>query len=87
MQNTYLSRIFPLLSRGLSHLSGWVAIMTPCQLGMVREMRSRCIGGAMTYHDTQRRYGVISLLFHWTMALLIIVQFMALGGYINDGDH
>jgi len=41
----------------------------------------------MTYHDTQRRYGVISLLFHWTMALLIIVQFMALGGYINDGDH
>ncbi|MGC3872535.1 cytochrome b [Halomonas sp. GXIMD04776] len=41
----------------------------------------------MNYRDTQRRYGVVSLLFHWTMALLVIVQFMALSGYINDGDH
>ncbi|GAA3903236.1 cytochrome b [Halomonas piscis] len=41
----------------------------------------------MTYHDTRRRYGAVSLLFHWAMALLIIAQFMALGGYINDGEH
>ncbi|WP_017431179.1 cytochrome b [Vreelandella jeotgali] len=41
----------------------------------------------MTFHDTPRRYGAVSLLFHWTMALLIIAQFMALGGYINDGEH
>lgn len=41
----------------------------------------------MTYHDTQGRYGVISRLFHWIMALFIIIQFMALGGYINDGEH
>lgn len=41
----------------------------------------------MPYQDTQKRYGVISRLIHWTMALLTIAQFMALGGYINDGDH
>ena len=41
----------------------------------------------MAFHDTPRRYGAVSLLFHWTMALLIILQFMALGGYINDGEH
>ncbi|MGK2286174.1 cytochrome b [Pedomonas sp. V897] len=38
-------------------------------------------------NDTPDRYGVLTRLIHWTMAALIVLQFLKLGDYINDGEH
>lgn len=38
-------------------------------------------------NDTKQRYGVISKLLHWVMALLVGWQFMKFGDRIADGKH
>ncbi|MCH8685179.1 cytochrome b [Pedomonas mirosovicensis] len=38
-------------------------------------------------NDTPTRYGTLTRLIHWTMAALIVLQFLKLGDYINDGEH
>lgn len=38
-------------------------------------------------HDSKERYGSITRIFHWGMALLIIWQFMKFFDRINDGEH
>ena len=38
-------------------------------------------------HDSKERYGSITRVFHWGMALLIIWQFMKFFDRINDGEH
>ncbi|QCG68344.1 cytochrome b [Pseudomonas veronii] len=38
-------------------------------------------------NDTAHRYGGITRLLHWAMALLIALQFLKLGDRINDGEH
>jgi len=38
-------------------------------------------------NDSQERYGSISRLFHWGMALLIVWQGMKFFDRINDGEH
>ena len=37
--------------------------------------------------DTPDRYGTLTRLIHWTMAALILLQFLKLGDRINDGEH
>lgn len=37
--------------------------------------------------DTKERYGVVSRLLHWGMALLVIWQVLKLFDRINDGQH
>lgn len=37
--------------------------------------------------DTKERYGTISRLFHWAMALLVLWQALKLFDRINDGEH
>ncbi|VVN71683.1 cytochrome b [Pseudomonas fluorescens] len=37
--------------------------------------------------DSAHRYGGITRLLHWVMALLIGLQFLKLGDRINDGEH
>ncbi|AIL62285.1 cytochrome b [Pseudomonas alkylphenolica] len=37
--------------------------------------------------DSAHRYGGITRLLHWTMALLIGLQFFKLGDRIDDGEH
>jgi len=37
--------------------------------------------------DSATRYGWLSRLLHWGMALLIIQQFFKLGDYVDDGEH
>lgn len=37
--------------------------------------------------DSPRRYGAVTKLFHWLMALLFVQQFAKLGDRINDGEH
>lgn len=37
--------------------------------------------------DSHIRYGIISKILHWTMALLIIWQLLKLGDRIRDGEH
>ncbi len=38
-------------------------------------------------YDSKERYGSITRIFHWGMALLIIWQFMKFFDRINDGEH
>lgn len=38
-------------------------------------------------NDSKTRYGIISRLFHWGMAALILWQFMKFFDRINDGEH
>ena len=38
-------------------------------------------------NDSAQRYGTITRLLHWGMALLILLQFLKLGDRINDGEH
>lgn len=38
-------------------------------------------------NDSKERYGNITRLFHWGMALLIVWQFMKFFDRINDGEH
>ena len=38
-------------------------------------------------NDSAQRYGAITRLLHWGMALLILAQFLKLGDRINDGEH
>jgi len=38
-------------------------------------------------NDSKERYGSISRLFHWGMALLILWQFMKFFDRISDGEH
>jgi cytochrome b561 len=38
-------------------------------------------------NDTKERYGVISKIFHWLMALLVGWQLLKLGDRIADGKH
>ena len=38
-------------------------------------------------NDSKERYGSITRIFHWGMALLIIWQFMKFFDRINDGEH
>lgn len=37
--------------------------------------------------DTPTRYGTLTRLIHWTMAALIVLQFLKLGDRVNDGEH
>jgi len=37
--------------------------------------------------DTPDRYGTLTRLIHWTMALIIVLQFLKLGDRVNDGEH
>lgn len=37
--------------------------------------------------DTKQRYGTVSRLLHWTMAVLVIWQALKLFDRINDGQH
>ncbi len=37
--------------------------------------------------DTPTRYGALTRLIHWLMAVMIVLQFMKLGDRINDGEH
>lgn len=37
--------------------------------------------------DSPRRYGTVSRVFHWLMALLIVWQFLKLGDRIAEGEH
>ena len=39
------------------------------------------------WQDTKNKYGAISKLLHWGMALLIIQQFFKFAGRINDNQH
>ena len=39
------------------------------------------------YNDSKKRYGVISRLFHWGMAILIFWQGLKFFDRINDGEH
>src|SRR5690554_3766776 len=38
-------------------------------------------------NDSRTRYGLISKIFHWAMALLIIWQLLKLGDRIAEGEH
>lgn len=38
-------------------------------------------------HDSKERYGIISRIFHWGMALLIGWQLLKLFDRVNDGEH
>ena len=38
-------------------------------------------------NDSSTRYGLISKIFHWVMALLIMWQLLKLGDRIADGEH
>ncbi len=38
-------------------------------------------------HDTKERYGTVSRIFHWGMAVLIGWQLLKLFDRINDGEH
>lgn len=38
-------------------------------------------------HDTPERYGTLSRLFHWGMALLVLWQGLKFFDRINDGEH
>ncbi len=37
--------------------------------------------------DTRERYGTLSRLLHWTMAVLVIWQALKLFDRVNDGEH
>ena len=37
--------------------------------------------------DSRSRYGTVSRVFHWLMALLIVWQFLKLGNRIEEGEH
>ncbi|PKL98672.1 MAG: DUF2218 domain-containing protein [Gammaproteobacteria bacterium HGW-Gammaproteobacteria-9] len=37
--------------------------------------------------DSRSRYGTVSRVFHWLMALLIVWQFLKLGDRIGEGEH
>ena len=37
--------------------------------------------------DSKERYGTVSRVFHWGMAVLILWQLMKLSDRINDGEH
>lgn len=37
--------------------------------------------------DTKERYGLITRVFHWGMAVLIVWQFLKFFDRINDGEH
>ncbi len=37
--------------------------------------------------DTKQRYGLVSRLFHWGVALLVLWQVMKIFDRINDGEH
>ncbi|EKE83669.1 cytochrome b [Idiomarina xiamenensis] len=37
--------------------------------------------------DSSRRYGAVTKLFHWGMAVLLLWQFMKFFDRINDGEH
>ncbi|MCX4196719.1 cytochrome b/b6 domain-containing protein [Methylobacterium organophilum] len=37
--------------------------------------------------DSRTRYGTVSRVFHWLMALLIVWQFLKLGDRIAEGEH
>lgn len=39
------------------------------------------------HNDSPSHYGGVTRFFHWAMAVLIVLQFMKLGDYINDGEH
>ena len=41
----------------------------------------------MTTRDTLTRYGLVSRLLHWGMALLFLIQFAKFFDRINDGEH
>jgi cytochrome b561 len=41
----------------------------------------------MMLNDSTNRYGKITRLLHWLMALLVILQFLKLGDRIDDGEH
>ena len=38
-------------------------------------------------NDTRERYGVITRLFHWAMAVLVVWQGLKFFDRINDGEH
>lgn len=38
-------------------------------------------------NDTPDRYGVLTRLIHWIMAIMVILQFLKLGDRVNDGEH
>lgn len=38
-------------------------------------------------HDTKERYGLISRLFHWAVALLVVWQALKIFDRIDDGKH
>jgi cytochrome b561 len=38
-------------------------------------------------NDSATRYGTVTRIFHWVMALLVIQQFFKLADRINDGEH
>ncbi|HWL28342.1 MAG TPA: cytochrome b/b6 domain-containing protein [Burkholderiaceae bacterium] len=39
------------------------------------------------HDDSPSGYGGFTRFLHWTMAVLVVLQFMKLGNYINDGEH
>ena len=41
----------------------------------------------MTTRDTLTRYGLVSRLLHWSMALLFLIQFAKFFDRIDDGEH
>src|SRR5690554_6177966 len=44
-------------------------------------------GGDAMIVDTKQRYGLVSRLFHWGVALLVLWQVMKIFDRINDGEH
>ncbi len=37
--------------------------------------------------DTEHRYGTVTRVLHWTMAVLYLSQFLKFGDRINEGEH
>lgn len=38
-------------------------------------------------NDSSSRYGTVTRVLHWSMALFILLQFLKFGDRINDGEH
>lgn len=38
-------------------------------------------------HDSPERYGLVTRILHWTMAVLVLLQFVKFGDRIGDGDY